>query len=92
MEFEKHNIECKTFWDVERVIKNAEAKIKEPRTAAEKRYYAQDILLESNTLLFCPDYNARNSDCVDCHSAVQQFIRKYDHIAKDGRKGVVKRY
>jgi len=68
MEFEKHNIECKTFWDVERVIKNAEAKIKEPRTVAEKKYYAQDILLESNTLLSCPDYNFRKPDCMRCHA------------------------
>ena len=92
MEFEKHNIECKTFWDVERVIKNAEAKIKEPRTAAEKRYYAQDILLESNTLLSCPDYNARNSNCVNCRSFAHRYTQEYKDLNKTQRTKSAKRY
>jgi len=92
MEFENHNIKCKTFWDVERVIKNAEAKIKEPRNAAERRYYAQDVLLESRTLLSCPDYNARNSDCVSCRSFAHRYTQEYKYLAKTERKKVAKRY
>jgi len=62
--FRNHNIECNIFWDVERVIKKAEIKIKELRSTAERQYYAQDILLEAETLFLCPNYNARSSDCI----------------------------
>ena len=82
MEFGTNNIKCKTFWDVERVIKNAGLKIKEPRNAAERRYYAQDVLLESKTLLSCPDYNARNSDCVGCRFFAHRHAREYESLTK----------
>ena len=92
MEFGKQNIKCNTFVDVEKVIKNAEAKIKEPRSIAEKRYYAQDILLEGETLLSCPDYNTRYSDCVSCRSAAGRYIREYKDLANGARRRVTKRY
>jgi len=75
MELENHNIRCNTFGDVEKVIKKAEAKIKEPKSTSEKRYYAQDILLEAETLLSCPDYKARNSGCVNCRFFAHRYIR-----------------
>ena len=92
MEFENHNIECNTFWDVERVIKKAETKIKEPRSTAEKLYYAQDILLETETLLSCPDYNTKNSDCIACSSFAHRYNQEYKYLTKAERKKVAKRY
>lgn len=92
MEFQVHSIKCNTFWDVETVIKKAKAKIKDPRSAAEKRYYAQDILVEAKTLLSCPDYNARNSDCKICHSISHKCIEEYKHLAKVERRKIAKRY
>ena len=92
MEFENHNIECNTFWDVERVIKKAETKIKEPRSAAEKQYYAQDILLEAETLLSCLDYDAKNSDCTTCRSFAYRYAQEYKYLTRAKRKKVIKRY
>ena len=92
MELKNHNIKCNTFWDVERVIKKAETKIKEPRSAVEKQYYAQDILLESETLSSCPDYDAKNSDCVACRSFAHRYNQEYKYLTKIERKKVVKRH
>jgi len=82
MVFENHNIKCNTFWDVERVIKKAETKTKEPRSTAEKLYYSQDILLEAETLLACPNYNAKNSDCIACRAFAHRCNQEYKYLAK----------
>jgi len=92
MEFENHCIECNTFWDVEAVIKKAEAKMKEPRSAAEKQYYSQDILLEAETLLACPNYNAKNFDCIACRIFAHRYTHKYKYLVKVERKKTVKCY
>ena len=92
MEFEKYNIRCNAFGDVEKVIKKAEAKIKEPKSTSEKRYYAQDILLEAETLLSCPDYKARNSDCVNCRFFAHRYNQEYKDLTKTQRTKSAKRY
>jgi len=90
--FRNHNIECNIFWDVERVIKKAEIKIKELRSTAERQYYAQDILLEAKTLFLCPNYNVKNSDCIACRAFAHRCNQEYEYFAKVEIKKVVKRY
>ena len=92
MNFENRSIKCNTFLDVERVIKKAKGTIKEPRSAAEKQYYAQDILLEAKTLLSCPDYNARNSDCANCRFFAQRHAREYKDLTKTQRTKSARHY
>ena len=92
MEFENRGIKCNIFWDAESVIKKTHAKIKQAKSLKEKQYYAQDILLEAETLLTCSKYSAGNSDCVSCHSISRRYIQEYKYLAKDERKKVAKRY
>ncbi|MBL7131972.1 MAG: hypothetical protein ISS45_11340 [Candidatus Omnitrophica bacterium] len=73
MEFENQTIKCSKFWETESVIKKTEAKISEAGILRERRYYAQDILLEAEDLLSCLNYNSENPDCFNCHSISRGF-------------------
>jgi len=90
MELENQGIKCKTFWDIKEVIKNTAAKMKVAKSNREKKYYAQDILIEVESLLLCVDFIGGNSDCTSCHSISGRYIREYKYLAKEERvKGVI---
>ena len=89
MEFKYQNIKCNIFLDTEAVIKKTEVKVKEAGTTKERQYYAQDILLEARTLLSCENYDAENPDCLNCHSISRNYIRGYEHLAKDKSRKVI---
>lgn len=86
MEFENQGIECKKFWDTKEVIKKAEDKMKTAKANKEKRYYAQDILQEAESLLLCSNFNSGNPDCVSCHSILRRYIKEYKYLAKEEAK------
>jgi len=83
MEFENQNIKCDTFRDAETLIKKTEEKIKETKNIKEKQYYAQDILLEVESLISCSNYNGKNQDCLNCHLVLLNYIREYKHLAEN---------
>ena len=89
MELENQGIKCNTFWDAEAVIKKTEDKIKVAKNNKERRYYAQDILVEVEVLLLCADFNAGNPDCMSCHSILRRYIKEYKYMAEDERRGTV---
>ena len=86
MEFENQGIKCNIFWNAQAVIKKAEAKMKEVKAIKERQYYAQDILLELESLLLCSNYNAGNLDCVSCHSILRRYIKEYKYLVKEEAK------
>ena len=90
MESEYQNVKCDIFRDAEAIIKKTDAKIKETRDNKERQYYAQDILLEAETLLSCSNYNAQNPDCTNCHSILLKFIQEYEHLANDKKINITK--
>lgn len=81
MEFENKTIKCSTFQDAETLIKKTEEKIKETRSIKERQYYAQDILLEAESLLSCSNYNDKNPNCLNCHLILLKYIQEYKHLA-----------
>ncbi len=83
MESENQDIKCNIFYETEAVIRKSEDKIKETKNFKEKKYYAQDILLEAKSLLSCPDYKDGNIDCLSCHSIALKYIRQYEYLAKN---------
>ena len=89
MGFENQGIKCSIFWDAEAVIEKADAKIKEARSIKERKYYAQDILLEVQNLLMCSNYNAGDPECLSCHTISHRHIQEYEYLAKSQKKGVI---
>ncbi len=75
MEFEKQGVKCKMFWDVQAMIKNAEAKMKVAQSNLERRYYAQDILLEVETLSSCANFNSAGPECISCHAVLRNYSK-----------------
>jgi len=88
MEFENQEIKCSAFWDVEAVVKRAEAKIKKPRSIKERQYYAQDIMLETEILLFCSNYNLGDPECLNCHSVLLKWRQEYRCFAEEELKNI----
>ncbi len=74
-------IKCSTFQECEAIIKKSEDKIKETRSVKERQYYAQDILLEAETLMPCSNYNSNTEDCLNCHLILLRYIQEYKHLA-----------
>lgn len=91
MEFKNQGIKCKTFWGAQTVIKKTEAKIKGAKSNKERQYFAQDILLETESLFSCPNYNAGNSDCISCRSISRSYIKEYEYLAKHERRKLLLR-
>jgi len=89
LEFTNRNIKCNIFSETEVVIRNSEAKIKETKNLKERKYYAQDILLEARSLLSCSNNNDKNLDCLICHSIALKYIHQNEYLAKNVRKIVV---
>lgn len=86
MESENQGIKCKTFCDAQVVIKKAEDKLKVAKSNKERQYYAQDILVEVETLLLCTSFNAGNPDCISCHSILRRYIKEYKYLAREKTK------
>ena len=68
--------------DVISVVKRTDAKIKETGIIKRRQYYAQDILVEARSLLSCSHYNAKNPDCLTCHSISHRFTEEYKCLAR----------
>lgn len=74
-------IKCSTFQESEAIIKKAEEKIMGTKSVKERQYYAQDILVESESLLSCSNYNGKNPHCLNCHLVLLRYIQEYKHLA-----------
>lgn len=88
MELENYVVKCKKFRDAQAVIWKTEVKIKEAASSREKRYYAQDILLEAETLLSCAYYVAGSFDCLKCHLVSQRYIQEREYLAREEIKRI----
>ena len=77
----QNNIECPVIRESDGIIKNIILKL-EKVNPREKQDYAQDILVEANTLLLCSDYNSKNPDCSNCHSISRKYLQEYGHLSK----------
>jgi len=77
----QNNIECLIFRESDKVIKNIILKL-EKASSQENKDFAQDILLEANSLLLCSDYNSKNPDCLNCHSISRNYLQEYGHLPK----------
>ena len=77
----QNNITCPIFCETDGIIKNIILKV-EKANSKEKQDYAQDILVEANTLLLCSNYNFKNPDCSNCHSISRKYLQEYGHLPK----------
>jgi hypothetical protein len=77
----QNNIECSIFRESDGIIKNIILKL-EKVNSKEKQDYAQDILVEANTLLLCSNYNSKNPDCLNCHSISRRYPQEYGQSFK----------
>lgn len=75
------NIACPIFCESDGIIENIILKL-EQVNSKEKQDYAQDILVEANTLLLCSNYNSKNPDCSDCHAISRKYLQEYGHLPK----------
>ena len=69
-------IECKEFFETDRVIQNTIAKYWKANSK-ERHYYIQDILLEIKVLLTCSKHNPSNSNCLECHYILRRYLQEY---------------
>ncbi|MDP2922299.1 MAG: hypothetical protein Q8O30_01065 [Candidatus Omnitrophota bacterium] len=77
----QNNIKCPIFCESDEVIKNIILKVGKVKPK-EKQEYAQDILLETRSLLKCSNYNVVNTDCLNCHSIARKYVKEYGYLAK----------
>ena len=80
-ESNQNNIKCPVFRESNGIIKNIILK-REKVNPREKQDYAQDILVEANTLLLCSNYNSKNPDCSNCHTISRKYLQEYGQLAK----------
>ena len=92
MESETYDIKCDIFRDAAAIIKKARAKIKVSKNSREKQYYAQDILLEAETLLSCSNFSIKNPNCKTCRFVSHRNIEEYKKLAINKIKKLTKRY
>ena len=77
----QNNIKCPIFCESDEIIKNIILKL-EKANSQEKQDFAQDILVEANTLLLCSNYNSKNPDCSNCHSISCKYLQEYGYLPK----------
>ena len=77
----QNKIKCPIFCESDGIIKNIILKL-EQVNSKEKQDYAQDILVEANTLLICSNYNSKNPDCSNCHTISRKYLQEYGHLSK----------
>jgi len=77
----QNNIACPIFCESDGIIKNIILKL-EKAILREKQDYAQDILVEANTLLLCSNYNSKNPDCPNCHAISRKYLQEYGHLPR----------
>lgn len=75
-EFVQDNIKCSVFYESNEIIKSIILKF-EKANFKERQDYAQDVLLEANSLLLCLNYNSQDSDCLNCHSVSRGYLQEY---------------
>ena len=80
----QNNLECPIFCESDEIIKNIILKL-EKANSKEKQDFAQDILIEANTLLLCSNYNSKNPDCSSCHSISRNYLQEYGNLPKSNR-------
>ncbi|MEW6087315.1 MAG: hypothetical protein AB1498_03355 [bacterium] len=69
---------CRIFSGTDSILKKLVEAYNGAKGVKEKQYCAEDILVEVETLLLCPNYNNENSDCLKCHSMSRNYIQKYE--------------
>lgn len=67
MHKEGAKINCITFQEQEKVIKDITDKINMAKGVQEKATFAEELQKEAAVLLTCPDYKGKKSDCRNCH-------------------------
>ncbi len=77
----QNNIKCPIFCEADTIIKNIILKLGKANSK-EKQDYAQDILVEANTLFLCPNFNYKNPDCSNCHPISRKYIQEYCYVSK----------
>ncbi|MFA4889619.1 MAG: hypothetical protein WC628_08630 [Candidatus Omnitrophota bacterium] len=77
----QNNIKCPIFRESDGIIKNIILKV-EKANSKEKQDYAQDILVEANTVLLCSDYNSKNPDCSNCHTISRKYLQEFGQFSK----------
>lgn len=77
----QYSIKCSVFCESNEIIKSIILKL-EKANLKERQDYAQDVLLEANSLLLCLNYNSQNSDCLNCHSVSRGYLQEYGCFSK----------
>lgn len=67
MSEESAKINCPMFQKQETIIEEVTAKINDAERVLEKADFAEELQQEVNVLLSCPDYDQKNTDCINCH-------------------------
>lgn len=66
MHKEGAKINCVTFQEQEKVIKDITDKINMAKGVREKATFAEELQKEADVLLTCPDYDGKKLDCRNC--------------------------
>ncbi|MFH1691801.1 MAG: hypothetical protein ABIC68_04445 [Candidatus Omnitrophota bacterium] len=74
-----NGVKCLIFCESDKITKNIILKL-DKVNSRERQDYAQDILVEANTLLLCSDYNSKNPECLDCHFISRKYLQEYGHF------------
>lgn len=75
-EYIHKEIKCNVFLETDRVIQNIIARYWKANSK-ERRYYVQDISVETRALLSCLKYNLSDSCCLKCHYVLRNYLQEY---------------
>lgn len=76
-----NRVKCPIFCESDEAIKNIILKAGKVNPK-EKQEYAQDILVESRSLLQCSHCGAVNTDCLNCHSIARKYVKEYGYLTR----------
>jgi len=89
---DKEKINCLTFQKQESLIRDITNKINQAKGVLEKAGFADELQMEVEVLLSCPDYDGKSLDCKNCRfianlrKKTADLIKKAEKIAQ--RRGV----
>ena len=78
---------CPVFQKQEPVIKDIIDNINRSKELTEKAKFAEKLQKEVNTLLACPDYSGKKTDCKNCHFIANLRKKTADLILKVKKLG-----
>jgi ABC-type phosphate transport system ATPase subunit len=78
---------CPVFQKQEPVIKDIIDNINRSKELTEKAKFAEKLQKEVNTLLGCPDYSGKKTDCKNCHCIANLRKKTADLILKVKKLG-----